>query len=166
MLLQAVTGPSLCDTQCLALCPVRAGICGFPLGAVLRSTNSAVWSSTLSSSASQLLLPQLTSLRRTSIDRLLPTLWRPRPWRWAAERPPRSRHNTYVRPWVLRHRGPDRPLTLTRMTVLPSIFPRISATRTMNLSVLNSPGATRTAADASPLTSRPTTHGSRRHALG
>ena len=45
-----------------------------------------------------------------------------------------------MRPRVLRHREPVRPLTITMANVLPSTYGRVSATRTMPLSVLNSPG--------------------------
>ncbi len=59
-----------------------------------------------------------------------PTLRRPRPWRWALKRSPRSRQDMYIRPWGLRHRGPVRPLTITMTNILPSTAPIISATRT------------------------------------
>ncbi len=69
-----------------------------------------------------------------------PTLRRPRPWRWALKRSPRSRQDMYIRPWGLRHRGPVRPLIITMTNILPSTAPIISATRTTHLSLLNIPG--------------------------
>ncbi len=69
-----------------------------------------------------------------------PTLRRPRPWRWALKRSPRSRQDMYIRPWGLRHRGPVRPLTVKMTNILPSTAPIISATRTTQVSLLNNPG--------------------------
>ena len=47
-----------------------------------------------------------------------------------------------MRPWVLRHRGILRPLTVARTYVLPSTGQKVSASRTTALSVLISPGHT------------------------
>ena len=129
----------LCDTRSPALRPVCVGFSDFPSGATLRSTNSATRSPALCSPASSLLSSHLTPPRRSSSARQLPWLWRPRPKRWAARRPPRSRPCTYIRAWVLGRRGALLNLTIAVQSVLPSASMRTSALRMIALSALNSP---------------------------
>ena len=55
------------------------------------------------------------------------------------ERPPKSRLCTYMRAWVLRHRGALPDLTEAVRAVLPSAVETTSALRIMSFSLLNSP---------------------------
>ena len=122
--------------QFRAWCVVE--VCGFPLGEGLRSTCSAgcplfaVLIATMPSS--DFSIPYIIGY---DVFRLpYAALYDFR----AGWRHPRSRYSACMRPWVLGHRGPVIPLTIAMDYVLPSIVTRISATQTIILSVLNSPG--------------------------
>ncbi len=87
----------------------------------------------------------------TAASLAAPFLQRSRHDSGMAWRPPRSRCSAYVRAWVLRHRGIPAPLAISVGRMLPSAKERTSASRTINLSVLNSPARTRPCQRLTPI---------------
>ena len=125
--------------------PVSGACFGFPDSPRARSfaPSAPPEQSSLCSPTSQLLFPSLTSPCRSSsvTDYSFPL--RSRYDHGMAWRPPRSRCSAYVRAWVLRHRGILIPLAISVDQMLPSTSKKASASRTLLLSMLNSPARTR-----------------------
>ena len=95
------------------------------------------------SSASRLLHLSLTSPCRSSSATDSSFLLRPRHDGGMAWRPPRSRCSAYVRVWILRPRGIPARLAISAGRMLSSAEGKTSTSRTIILSMLNSPTRTR-----------------------